>query len=171
MGNEEISTCAGADARSARPRLAGRDREIALQAIAALAKGTPVEAAYQILAGIEALDGGPESPLVMLWPKGDGYETLEDKAAWHEAERDRLLVRADEFQRVLKLARQRSETTRTGCAPEDPEGSEGLLSRPVAQECFAHQKARAGEPSARGEADPVARHPPAGEPLRGASDE
>lgn len=104
MSNEQISTCTEAATRNVRPRLFGLDREVAVQAIAALARGTPVEAAYQILAGIEALDAGPEAPLVVLWPKGNGFETIEDRAAWHEAEKERLLYAAGEPERVRKLA-------------------------------------------------------------------
>lgn len=89
------------DAENKQSRLTGLDREIAVRAIAALARGTPVEAAYQILAGVEALGAGPDAPMVMLWPKSDGYETLEDKAAWHEAERDRLLERLAGFKQIF----------------------------------------------------------------------
>ncbi|WP_139137844.1 MULTISPECIES: hypothetical protein [unclassified Pseudomonas] len=132
MNNEQTSTCTEAAPLNAQPRLSGRDREIALQAIAARASGTPVEAAYQILAGIEALDAGPESPLVMLWPKGDGYETLEDKAAWHEAERDRLLDRHKAFSRAFPSWR-RQETGSPGSqhSPDGDQGRSGLHSSPL----------------------------------------
>jgi len=171
MDNEQSSTFTEAPMRNAPPPLSDREREIALQAIAARATGTPVEAAYQILAGIEALDVGPEGPLVVLWPKGNGLEAMEDRAAWHKAEMERLLARAGDLQRALDLAKQRAAITRSGCAPEDPDGLAGLPDHPAAQECFAHQRIRAGEPSAQGEADPATRHLSAGEPLQGASDE
>lgn len=98
-------------------RLTGRDREIAVQAIAALAQGTPVEAAYQILAGIEALDAGPDAPMVMLWPKSNGYETLEDQAAWHEAERDRLLDRLAAFKQAFPSWSRNDPTAPTSSQP------------------------------------------------------
>lgn len=97
-------------------RLTGLDREIAVRAIAALARGTPVEAAYQILAGIEALDAGPGAPMVMLWPKSSGYETLEDQAAWHVAEKDRLLERAAGFERAREHAKRIKATSEGGAA-------------------------------------------------------
>lgn len=90
MSNEQTSTCTEAAPRNAQPRLSGRDREIAIQAIAAHATGTPVEAAYQILAGIEALDAGPDAPMVVLWPTKI-FGTTEERAGWHVAEKDRLL--------------------------------------------------------------------------------
>lgn len=46
--------------------LVGKDREIAVQAIAASASGTPSEVAAQILAGVSALDHAGK-PLV-VWP-------------------------------------------------------------------------------------------------------
>jgi hypothetical protein len=115
MNNEQNSTCTEAAPRNVQTRLSGLDREIALQAIAARATGTPVEAAYQILAGIEALDAGPESPLVMLWPKGDDYETLEDKAAWHEAERDRLIKSHEFYSRAFPSWRQQEPVDPGSC--------------------------------------------------------
>lgn len=154
-----------------RTRLTGLDREIAVRAIAALARGTPVEAAYQILAGIEALDAGPEAPMVMLWPKDDGYKTIEDRAAWHETEKDRLLARLEESQRIFKLARQRGAANRAGCVPEDPRVSGALPSRPAFQECFEHQRNQAGEPSDLGEAGPAAHQPSANEPPQVSNDE
>ena len=51
------------------PKLSGADRRIALHAIAASAKGNPVEVALQILAGIATLDGDFESSFVLLWPR------------------------------------------------------------------------------------------------------
>ncbi|MGS8279866.1 hypothetical protein ACU7AI_17865 [Pseudomonas aeruginosa] len=152
-------------------RLIGLDREIAVRAIAALARGTPVEAAYQILAGIEALDAGPEAPLVMLWPKGYGYETLEDKAAWHEAERYRFLSKIDEFQRSVELARQRKTATRSGGALEGLGEAGRLKDCPAAQQHFEHQQGRAGSPSAPAEAVPAIRALPLSEPPQAASDE
>lgn len=152
-------------------RLTGLDREIAVQAIAALARGTPVEAAYQILCGIEALDAGPDAPMVLLWPKSDGYETLEDKAAWHEAERNRLLSKVDEFQRSLELARQRKATTRSCCALEGLGGSDHPKDCPADQQHFGHQQGQAGLPLAPGEAAPAIRALPSSEHLQGASDE
>lgn len=113
-------------------RLTGRDREIAVQAIAALARGTPIEAAYQILAGIEALDAGPGAPMVMLWPKGGGYETLEDKAAWHEAERDRLLDRNKAFSRAFpSWRRQESGSPSSQHSPDGDQGHSGSHSLPL----------------------------------------
>lgn len=171
MNKEQTSTCTEADARNVRAHLSGLDREVAVQAITARATGTPVEAAYQILAGIEALDAGPEAPLVMLWPKGDGYETLEDKAAWHEAERDRLLTKADEFQRSLELTRQRNAVTRSGCASEDLGEFGRLKDCPADQQHSGHQQGQAGSPSALGGGVPAIRAPSWSEPPQGASDE
>lgn len=171
MNNEQTSTCTEAPPRNVQPRLSGRDREIALQAIAARATGTPVEAAYQILAGIEALDKGPEAPLVMLWPKGDGFGWIEDRAAWLEAERDRLLDKVAEAQRVLDLARQRSATTPAAFSTSDPDKSQAHPDRQVAQKCSAHQQPQAEESSARGEEGPAVLHLSIGEPHQGASDE
>ena len=171
MSNEQTSTCTEAAPRNVQPRLCGRDREIALQAIAARAAGTPVEVAYQILAGIEALDAGPEAPLVVLWPKSDGYETHEDKAAWHEAERDRLLSQADEFQRSLELARQRKGATRSGCASEGLGESGHPKDCPADQQHFGHQQDQAGSSSTPGEAAPAIRALPSSEPPQAASDE
>lgn len=70
MSSEQSSTFTEATIGNAAPPLSGREREIALQAIAARATGTPVEAAYQILAGIEALDVGAEGPWWFCGPKG-----------------------------------------------------------------------------------------------------
>lgn len=68
-------------------------RPIAIQAIAARATGSPVEAAKQILQGIAVYDAGTEQPVVVLWPeKLQESNALLERAAWHESERDRLVA-------------------------------------------------------------------------------
>jgi len=67
--------------------LTSKEREIAIQAIAARATGNCAEAAVQILKGVAALEG-PDDPVV-VWPSDWNVFTahgmsFEQKAAWHE---------------------------------------------------------------------------------------
>lgn len=131
------------------PRLSGLDREIAVRAIAALARGTPVEAAYQILAGIEALDAGPGSPMIVLWP-GDGYEPLQHRAAWHEAERDRILDRLEQFKQAIpSLDRDKAIASGPSQSPRNAPHHSGLRSLPhqeVASAPAPHEEPGKGQP-------------------------
>ncbi|WP_141651653.1 hypothetical protein [Pseudomonas fluorescens] len=72
--------------------LTSKEREIAIQAIAARAGGSPAEAARQILEGIVALDM-PGRPVV-FWPERssirDPSMTLAEMAAWHESQATEL---------------------------------------------------------------------------------
>lgn len=129
MSNEQTSTCTEAAPRNVQPRLSGRDREIAIQAIAAHATGTPVEAAYQILAGIEALDAGPDAPMVVLWPTKI-FGTTEERAGWHVAEKDRLLGLAASFDRAREHARRMKEASCSGVDSENPPCAEVLADGP-----------------------------------------
>lgn len=151
-------------------RLTGLDREIAVRAIAALARGTPVEAAYQILAGIEALDAGPGAPMVMLWPK-QRFGTTEERAAWHVAEKDRLVERAAGFERAREHARRVKDASSSASAPADPRESWAHPSHPASQECSAHHQSSAEETSVLGEAALQARLPSSAERPQSASDE
>lgn len=151
-------------------RLTGLDREVAVRAIAALARGTPVEAAYQILAGIEALDAGPEAPMVVLWPK-ERFGTTEERAAWHVAEKDRLLWLAGSFDRAREHARRMKEASSSASVPADPRESSAHLSHPASQECSAHHQSPAEATSVLGEAAQQVRLPSSAERLQSASDE
>lgn len=98
------------DAENKPSRLTGLDREIAIRAIAALARGTPVEAAYQILAGIEALDAGPSTPMV-IWPT---ESSREQRAAWHEAEATYWRESAARYSAVLSQPGPAAQSADTG---------------------------------------------------------
>lgn len=131
-------------------RLSGLDREIAVRAIAALARGTPVEAAYQILAGIEALDAGPEAPMVVLWPESTRYKSVEDLAAWHAAEEKRLLWAAGASTRARKLAKQLKAASSSSPASSDPHELAAHPGHPAFQQCSAPLPSSARAPSIQG---------------------
>lgn len=64
-----------------RVQLTAREREVVIAAVAGKASGLPLEAAKQVLAAIEVLDG--KHPPILVWPEG---LSREERAAWHEGE-------------------------------------------------------------------------------------
>lgn len=106
-----------------RPVLSPKEREIAIAAIGARIKGSPAEAAAQLLAGIMVLDG--KHLPVLVWPAG---LSLEEAAAWHEQNGADYRARAQRFsermgdvnssaQTVLEV---RSEPTQKSNEPVRP---------------------------------------------------
>lgn len=132
--------------------LTGMDRQIAIQAIAAQAKGSPVEAAYQILAGIEALDHGPEGPLVVLWPRKDFLIGEEERAEWHRAESERLLASAAEFKQRWAMATKQGSSTQPESEPEGHYESPPPEYHRGSQELPAHQLEQCAQPLVQDEA-------------------
>jgi len=127
--------------------LTPKDREIAIQAIAARATGSPAEAAKQILMGIRTFDGelGP----FVVWPvnpfRNRHPVSYEERAAWHESQAAKLrewLCRNDTFnnfvpfdalwaERDLKRQQQADERL----ASSDHQDRSGLLHERV-EEAF-----------------------------------
>ncbi len=134
------------------PKLSGADRRVALHAIAASAKGNPVEVALQILAGIATLDGGFKSPFVMLWPMEIyDYPRVDKRAQWYAAELARLQVEEGHWE----AARGRRATDRmtSGPDPETSNSEEGFLQRSPLKplQIPAHPRHPTEAPSALGE--------------------
>lgn len=95
------------------------DRAVAVHAIAARASGTPVQAALQILAGIAALDAGPRSPIVVLWPEGfDEGDFLTKRAEWHA---DQSLQLTERHRRIqLFMSSLPSQASESASCPSSP---------------------------------------------------
>lgn len=137
--------------------LAGKDREIAVKAIAESARGTPSEVAAQILAGISVLDS-PGKPLV-VWPVNlTAQEKLE--ALEREIVHVRQFIADAEAMRVRReqWAQEGSKEGHESVAPETLSAQPGV------------QKQEGEAPSARSGEEAEARSPAGTEPALEASD-
>lgn len=134
------------------PKLSGADRRIALHAIAASAKGNPVEVALQILAGIATLDGDFESSFVLLWPREIyDYPRVDKRAEWYASELSRLQERDERWESAR--AQRATDQVNPGPGRETADPEQGLLRRspPKQLQNPAHPRHPAGAPSALGE--------------------
>lgn len=101
-----------------RTLLSPADRQVAVNAVASLARGKPEDAATQILAGIAVLDG--RHLPILIW--GEDI-SREEKAAWHRAEATFWEDSASRFQGLMRSAGQSAGKT-PGPSPSSPAPSQ-----------------------------------------------